>query len=365
MSEYPLPLTDAYCELLLANTPMIDVRAPVEFATGALPNAINLPLMTDPEREAVGLCYKQRGQQAAIELGHKLVCGDIKDARVEAWREFVQQHPNAVLYCARGGLRSQLSQQWLAESGVKIPRVFNGYKALRSYLYQYLKGRSEQQKLLILSGMTGTGKTDLLQQIDNSIDLEAAANHKGSSFGRPINGQPAQIDFENRVALDFLRLEARLPASNAVLEDESRIIGRCHIPHYLFEVMANSPLVVVDMPFEQRLERLWQEYVVDRYQQCLEFHPHRAEDAFADYLKESLHRVRKRLGGLRYQQISGLMEEALNRQHQDDFAYHHNWLAELTRDYYDPMYSYQLEKRKQLIAFRGDARAVQDWLQQY
>ena len=171
MSEYPLPLIDAYCELLLANIPMIDVRAPMEFATGALPNAINLPLMTDPEREAVGLRYKQRGQQAAIELGHKLVCGDIKNARVEAWREFVQKHPNAVLYCARGGLRSQLSQQWLAESGVRIPRVFNGYKALRSYLYQYLQGRSEQQKLLILSGMTGTGKTDLLQQIDNSIDM--------------------------------------------------------------------------------------------------------------------------------------------------------------------------------------------------
>ena len=163
----------------------------------------------------------------------------------------------------------QLSQQWLADAGVEIPRVINGYKALRGYLYNYLQERSARKSLLILSGMTGTGKTDLIKQLDNGIDLEGAANHKGSSFGRSVDDQqPVQVDFENHVALQLLQLEDKPGCATAVLEDESQTIGRRHIPHYLLEVMKSSPLVVVEMPFEERMERLWQEYVIERYNQC-------------------------------------------------------------------------------------------------
>lgn len=364
MSTHSLPLTDNYRELLLANTPMIDVRAPVEFASGSLPGAVNLPLMNDDERQAVGICYKDSGQQAAIDLGHQLVNGEVKEERVAAWRQFHNEHPNAVLYCARGGLRSQLSQQWFAESGAEIPRVINGYKALRGFLYNYLQERSARERIFILSGMTGTGKTDLIKQLDNAVDLEGAANHKGSSFGRPIDNQPAQIDFENRVALQFLQLDEKPNCSAAVLEDESQTIGVCAIPHYLLDTMKHSPLVVVDMPFEERLERLWQEYVIDRYAECQKHYGETAEEQFADYLQQSLYRVRKRLGGLRYQQISALMDNALASQHNDNFAQHHHWLAELTRDYYDPMYAYQLDKRKELVAFRGSWQAAKEWLRE-
>ena len=105
-----LPLVNHYRQLLLEDIPMIDVRAPIEFASGALPFAANLPLMADEERHQVGLCYKEQGQQAAIKLGHQLVSGDLKAERIQAWQDFISANPNAVLYCARGGLRSQLSQ---------------------------------------------------------------------------------------------------------------------------------------------------------------------------------------------------------------------------------------------------------------
>ncbi|MGB2260701.1 MAG: tRNA 2-selenouridine(34) synthase MnmH, partial [Porticoccaceae bacterium] len=105
-----LPLINNYRQLLLDDIPMIDVRAPVEFVNGALPSSINLPLMSDDERHQVGLRYKNNGQQSAIELGHQLVHGEIKQQRLQAWQDFMQANPNGVLYCARGGLRSQLTQ---------------------------------------------------------------------------------------------------------------------------------------------------------------------------------------------------------------------------------------------------------------
>ena len=105
--------------IFLNDVPMMDVRAPVEFARGAFPGVVNLPLMNDAERQAVGTCYKQQGQQAAIELGHRLVSGALKTERIAAWARFAQAHPDGLLYCFRGGLRSQIVQQWLeTEAGI-------------------------------------------------------------------------------------------------------------------------------------------------------------------------------------------------------------------------------------------------------
>ena len=109
--------TNDFHRLVVEDIPLIDVRAPVEFQAGAFPNAVNLPLMNDEERRLVGICYKKKGQNSALALGHELVCGPVKAARVSAWSQFVEEHPTALLYCFRGGLRSQLSQEW-AESAI-------------------------------------------------------------------------------------------------------------------------------------------------------------------------------------------------------------------------------------------------------
>lgn len=102
--------TQDYKQLFLNDTPLIDTRAPIEFAKGAVPNATNMPLMTDEERTKVGTCYKHQGQQTAINLGHKLVSGAVKEERVQAWIKFAQQNPQGFIYCFRGGLRSKISQ---------------------------------------------------------------------------------------------------------------------------------------------------------------------------------------------------------------------------------------------------------------
>ncbi|CAI8382050.1 tRNA 2-selenouridine(34) synthase MnmH [Porticoccaceae bacterium] len=357
-----LPTINHYRELLLNDTPMIDVRAPIEFITGALPSSANLPLMSDDERHQVGIRYKNNGQQSAIELGNSLVVGDVKDQRVQAWIDFVAANPSAVLYCARGGLRSELSCGWLADAGIHCPKVEGGYKALRGYLYQYLIDYSANNSFTILSGMTGTGKTEIIQQLDNAVDLEGAANHKGSSFGRPLDGQPVQINFENRFTLDILKIEAAMPDTRIVLEDESRNIGARHLPHYFSDHMSRSHFVVIEMDFEERLERLWQEYVVERYLKTMAFYGATGEEEFASYLRESLLRVQKRLGGQRTKELLASMDSAIAIQHQDNFASHRDWLTGLTRDYYDPMYTYQLEKKKELVVFRGNREAVIDWL---
>lgn len=103
--------------LFFTSTPLIDVRAPIEFNAGSIPGAVNLPLLTNEERHKVGLTYKQNGQEAAIELGHQLVNGSVKESRVRAWCEELEKHPQAIIYCFRGGLRSQLVQSWLREQG--------------------------------------------------------------------------------------------------------------------------------------------------------------------------------------------------------------------------------------------------------
>ena len=117
----PHNLTD-YRHIFLNDVPMMDVRAPVEFGQGAFPGVANLPLMDDGERQQVGTCYKHKGQEAAIALGHQLVSGATKRQRIEAWAQFAQTHPQGVLYCFRGGLRSQIVQQWLLnEAGIDYP----------------------------------------------------------------------------------------------------------------------------------------------------------------------------------------------------------------------------------------------------
>lgn len=128
----PIDITD-YRDIFLNDRPMMDTRAPVEFVKGAFPGVVNLPLMTDDERQRVGTCYKQQGQQAAIVLGHELVSGAIKAERVEQWAQFARANPDGYLYCFRGGLRSQIVQQWLHEAGLDYPRVGGGYKAMRTF----------------------------------------------------------------------------------------------------------------------------------------------------------------------------------------------------------------------------------------
>lgn len=351
-----------FSRLFLADTPMIDTRSPGEFAEGAFPNAVNLPLMQDDERAQIGLCYKQEGQQAAIALGHRLVQGAIKESRIAAWQAFAKINPDGYLYCFRGGLRSRISQQWLQEAGVAYPRIIGGYKAMRRYLIHQLE-TSAQHRFMIVSGQTGCAKTRLLQGLEHSVDLEGLANHRGSAFGKRLGGQPSQIGFENALSIALLKHRHAAPQAAVVLEDESRLIGRIALPEVLRNSMAKAPLAVVEMPLPERVEHTFHNYIL---RNLADWQTHAGEvsgfAAFADELRQNLATLQRRLGGHRHSQLLSEMNAALAAHARGNPEAHRSWIETLLRDYYDPMYAYQLGLKAGRVIFRGSYDEVAAFL---
>ena len=357
--------TDTYTDLFVNDTPLIDVRAPVEFERGAFPHAENLPLMDDHERKEVGICYKHHGQEKAIQKGNQLVQGEIREARIARWIQFTKHNSNGSLYCFRGGLRSKITQQWLHDSGIDYPVVKGGYKALRKFLIEELEIAAKQCSFKLVGGKTGSGKTLLVEKLTHSIDLESAAYHRGSSFGRHAKTQNNQINFENSLTIEFLKLRHR-GFEHIILEDEARTIGKVGIPKTLFEKMRQSPIIVIEEPFTARLERLVHEYVVEMLAEFVAKDGEREGfNSFSNYLLDSLERIQKRLGPARYDGIRKSIQAALLVQKKTgDIAKHYDWLKAILENYYDPMYEDQLNQRKEFICFRGNYNACFEFLEQ-
>ncbi|MEW6728794.1 MAG: tRNA 2-selenouridine(34) synthase MnmH [Pseudomonadota bacterium] len=355
-----MPVTADYARLFLTDVPLLDLRAPVEFAEGAFPRAENIPLLTDEERHRVGIRYKEAGQDAAIELGYRLVSGEEKSRRIALWADWARRHPDGVLYCFRGGLRSRLTQQMLAaEAGIVVPRVTGGYKALRRFLLNTLAERSASQPLVVLGGRTGSGKTDLLQMVDNSIDLEGIAHHRGSAFGRHATPQPTQINIDNAIAIRLLRFTGNMPV---LLEDEGRAIGSREVPQALYAAMQASPLVLLEESLERREAQSFKDYVLDSLAEFRRLHGEEVGFAlYAEQVRASLARIHRRLGGLRHRHLTDLLEEALTAFRAGDDAGMREFVRRLLVEYYDPMYDYQISKKLDRVVFRGDREAVLAW----
>lgn len=360
-----LEQTNDYKNILLNDAPLLDTRAPVEFFQGSFPTALNLPLMNDDERAAVGTCYKNKDQDAAIKLGHELISGEIKQARMKAWLAYVTANPSGYLFCFRGGMRSQLVQEWLHEAGIDYPRIKGGYKALRQFLLQNIEQTLTTTPLVILGGKTGCGKTEILYQLNNSIDLESHAYHRGSSFGRHAKPQPSQINFENNLSIDCLK-KCQQGSKQLILEDESNTIGRCALPANLVKAMKAAKIVWLEAPLEERIERVLKDYVIDLQQEYIVIsNEQQGKQDFAEHLLASLSRITKRLGMERYQQLNNLMQAALNQVDLNtSLGIHREWIKLLLESYYDPMYNYQREKKADHIIFSGTAAEVTEFLQQ-
>ena len=347
---------------------MLDVRAPVEFNKGAFPYSKNQPLMDDEQRAAVGTCYTQQGQDAAVELGHQLVSGDLKTRLIQNWKIFAQNNPDGMLYCFRGGMRSQITQQWLKEAGANLDFVPGGYKAMRRFLIDNLDNscaNSGGTPLRLISGRTGSGKTRVLHQLNRQIDLEGRANHRGSAFGRMPGGQPSQINFENQISIDFLKHRSTSLDAAIYIEDESRLVGRCYVPDCLQAAMKRSSMVVLEVSTENRTQLTVEDYVINYWPKLQAAHGELAAEKFSEQFLGSLERIKKRLGAERYDYIQGLFKSAINAflEHGDADGFSEGFGLLLTQ-YYDPMYDYMLEKRKGDVIFRGNAEEVIDFANQ-
>jgi tRNA 2-selenouridine synthase len=256
-------------EFLNAQTVILDTRSPIEFAAGHIPGAISFPLFSDQERAEVGICYKQAGQDCAIELGLELVgpklANFVRQAKQLVFEQTSQQvfrqtsqqtSPHQVrLHCWRGGMRSS-SMAWLLETaGFQVQLLQGGYKAFRRWVRATL---ACPKPILTLGGMTGTGKTSILaalaQKGEPILDLEHWANHRGSSYGAlGLPAQPTQEQFDNQLAIAWAKLSPDRPIW---IEAESRRIGLCRVPDEIFQPMLRAPILQVERSRDERLDIL-------------------------------------------------------------------------------------------------------------
>ncbi len=350
---------------LTQGTPLLDVRAPVEFQVGAIPGAVNLPILNDQERERIGTTYKQQGSEAAVALGYELVSGDNKQQKLQAWRDFLGKNPDAILYCFRGGMRSHITQAWLKEAGVEVPLIIGGYKAVRNALLQVNENAVKKEfPFLVVAGPTGVGKTDFLKTVEAqypTVDLEGIAKHRGSAFGHiEQQSQPSQVDFENLLALRFLNLQSSMSIKPRpfLIEDESRLIGTRALPEYLYQAMQAAPLLWVDIPLSERVENIFNDYIlqtsIGRRQEPV---------ALLDRYEKSLAGIQRRLGGLRYQEVLQAMKKARHDfEEHDELESQKIWIQLLLEYYYDPMYLGSIARRGSKVLFKGNHTECREFL---
>ncbi|MBT3195973.1 MAG: tRNA 2-selenouridine(34) synthase MnmH [Candidatus Ruthia sp.] len=352
---------DDFTQLFIGDTPLIDTRAPIEFDQGAFPYTTSLPLMSDKERELVGTCYKNKGQEKAIELGHELVQGEVKQERLDTWLEFIKNNPNGALYCFRGGMRSQITQQWIYEaSGINYPRIKGGYKALRRFLIDETDRIMGQVTPIVIGGQTGCGKTLLLDQLKDTIDLEGLANHRGSAFGNTTTPQPTQINFENTLAIELIKKQAN---SRLVFEDEGSNVGTVHIPQCVQDKTSQTELILLEASVAERLEVSMDAYVINMQQDFITQDTTNGFDNFSNYWLNSLEKIQRRLGLERYKSLLQLVNSALVKyKEQGDPEGFYPVVEELLVGYYDPMYDYQIQKKMGRVIFKGNADEVLSYL---
>lgn len=303
-------------DFLAIDAPLLDVRSPGEHEHAHIPGAQCFPLFSNEERAVVGTLYKQQGRDDAMLEGLRFV-GPRMATMVERARSLA---PDGLVrvHCWRGGERSA-SVAWLLDrAGLKeVSLLKGGYKAYRGAV---LKAFDAPWDLRIIGGYTGTGKTELLGHLkelgQQTIDLEALANHKGSSYGAiGEDPQPGTEQFEN-LLFDALRcIDHHRPIW---VEDESQLIGRVKIPDDFFKQMRDAPCFFVDMPRDERAQRLVADY-----------------GAFPkDELVAATKRIEKRIGP----QHCKTALEALER---GDL----HTVAMITLNYYDKTYTHGLGKR--------------------
>ncbi|MEM7370535.1 MAG: tRNA 2-selenouridine(34) synthase MnmH [Bacteroidota bacterium] len=311
-----LDISDFLLQSVHTHIPILDVRAPKEYEKGHIPGAVNVPLFENEERHIVGIQYKEQGRDQAVIKGLELVGPKLATFVKKA--KTLAISGNLLVHCWRGGMRSQ-SMAWLWEtSGFHVDVLGGGYKAYREKVRSDL---AQPLQLVILGGKTGSGKTALLHALkaagEQVIDLEKLANHKGSAFGGiGQHSQPSVEQFENELHKSVQKCD---PARRIWVEDESNAIGRVYIPQPFWQQMLRAPVLVVEVPEKERIDRLVEEYA-------------RYEDA---ELKAALIRIKKRLGG----NDLNLALEALDQQN-------YSLTTEIALRYYDKAYVYALRKKK-------------------
>lgn len=297
-----MPVTKITLERFLdfsETMPILDVRSPGEYKRAHIPGAYSLPLFTDEERKIVGTLYKQESRKQAIKSGLDFFGVKMRNL-VETTEEILSMHIAAIrnpiniaevpsdekqpvlVHCWRGGMRSGAVAWLLDIYGFRVYTLDGGYKSFRKWVLEQFK---KDYSFNILSGFTGSGKTEILQRLQKEgipmIELEGLAQHKGSAFGNlgmPV--QSGQEMFENKLAINLKKIHS--VRSTVWIEDESQRIGDVNIPTDLWKLMRSKTVTFLDVPFEERLKYIVQQYGVFEKEK----------------IESGILRIKKRLGGL-------------------------------------------------------------------
>ncbi|MFW5724945.1 MAG: tRNA 2-selenouridine(34) synthase MnmH [Bacteroidota bacterium] len=318
---------------LASSIPVIDVRSPGEYAVGHIPGAFNIPLFSDEERAVVGTLYKQSGREAAIFEGFGIV-GPKMQQFIRQARQ-VSPSRKLLIHCWRGGMRSE-NMAWLMHTaGFTVKVLQGGYKAYRRYIREMW---SRPAPMVVVSGKTGTGKTEILHHINDSgqqvLDLEGYAHHKGSAFGAiGETPQPTNEQFENDIAAQWLGFDHSKPVW---IEDESRFIGSVWLPDSLYAAKQQALTLCVDMPKALRITRLTKDYAGFPKEQLI----------------HSVEKIGKRIGW-------DNMKQAIEAIHSGNFEK----AIDIALAYYDKTYAFDLtQKNKRRVIMipvkTADASAI-------
>lgn len=302
--------------LMLKHALFLDTRTPKEYALDHLPSAISVPLLDNEQRAVVGTLYKQVSRDAAIEKGVTFFSQNLPSIMQKV---FPLRDKQLVVYCWRGGMRSKIVASFLDALGYRTFQLQGGHKAYRTYVRESLQQFQLKQKVVVLYGLTGTGKTELIKALPNTIDLEAFAMHRGSIFGGIGLSPNNQKNFEN---LLLQRLEELKDTPYIIVEGESKRIGNVVIPSFFFKAMEAGVKIKIERLLSLRVAAIVKEYFKD-------------PTMITDVQKITLS-LTKLLSKQKKQEIVTLISAG-------DYA---KAVTILLQQYYDPLYQHTIDKMK-------------------
>ncbi|WP_425447496.1 tRNA 2-selenouridine(34) synthase MnmH [Dethiothermospora halolimnae] len=305
---------------------LIDVRSPKEFDNDSIPGAINIPILSDKEREYVGYVYKQVDSNKAKELGLGYASEKLVDI-YKRIKEIKETGKKIVLFCYRGGMRSNSVANVLNIMGVNVSVLNGGYKSYRKFIVNNLPKYKDKFKYIVIHGYTGVGKTKILERLEDEghpvVDLEKLASNSGSVFGEMTYDNPStsQKKFETLLFNNLYNSDH----GYFFIESESKRIGKVILPNFLHKNMKDGYHVLIKTNMENRVNNIVEDYISSDI-----------NDKDEKIIK-AIKKLNKRLGKIK---TNKLIESITNKDY--------NFVIEtLMTDYYDPLYDYSIDKIKE------------------
>lgn len=306
----------------------IDVRSPSEFAKGSIPGAINIPILDDDERIDVGTTYTNKSPEEAKTKGIEYASPKLSSI-YDRISMLAKKYKNIILFCWRGGLRSDILSSFLGALGVNIYQLEGGYKKYRRYVIEYFEENRFKHKFIVLHGYTGVGKTEILIQLKTLgipiLNLEHLARNSGSVFGKIAyqNEKPVTQKTFEALLFETLRLSNN---KYIVVESEGRRLGEVSLPKNLWNAIVEGKHILIGTNMETRIKRLVNDYVI-KISDC------------NTLLEDAVVHLKEKIGTKKINQLVSWIEEREYSKVAED----------LITNYYDPLYKNSVDKYNYII----------------